>query len=357
MALAQAAGYLAESGLAIGAYLEVFREHRADLLRRGDPPDDYTLTVFATLDLAMRRIAAPEAEDLLGLIACLAPDAIPRTLLEQAFDLDGAREGSPPRQLRLADALAALGRYSLIKARPQLIEAHRLVQAVAWDRMTSEMQARHAERAVTLLEAEFPQQSEDVRTWDACKALQPHADHAAWLAERCRMAPAMVGALLDRVGIFDMVRARFRDAEARYRRAMTIKEASYGPDHPDVALTLTNLGIVARLQGELAEARRCLERALRIEEASYGPDHPEVAITLGNLGIVLVKDGEPARAKPLVERALGIFRKSLGDEHPHTLWACEYLREIEERSRGQSEEGVSQGKAPNSDSGSGPEPA
>ncbi|MBV8234919.1 MAG: hypothetical protein JO075_04380, partial [Acidimicrobiia bacterium] len=152
LALAQAAGYLAASGLALGDYLGLFREHRADLLRRGAPPDDYRLTVFATLDLAMRRIAAPEAEDLLGLIACLAPDAIPRTLLEQAFDPDGAREGSPPRQLRLADALAALGRYSLIKAGPQVIEAHRLVQAVAWDRMASEVQARHAERAVTLLE-------------------------------------------------------------------------------------------------------------------------------------------------------------------------------------------------------------
>ena len=63
------------------------------------------------------------------------------------------------------------------------------------------------------------------------------------------------------------------------------------------------------------------------------------------------------RAKPLVERALGIFRKFLGDEHPHTLWARESLQEIEERGRGQSEDEVSQGRAPNSDSGSGPEPA
>ena len=77
LALAQAAGYLAESGLAAGDYLEHYREHRAGLLRRGDPPDDYKLTVFATLDLAMRRIDSPDAEDLLGLIACLAPDEIP----------------------------------------------------------------------------------------------------------------------------------------------------------------------------------------------------------------------------------------------------------------------------------------
>jgi hypothetical protein len=33
-------------------------------------------TVFVTLDLAMRKVREPVAEDLLGLIACLAPDAI-----------------------------------------------------------------------------------------------------------------------------------------------------------------------------------------------------------------------------------------------------------------------------------------
>ncbi len=298
------------------------------MLRRGNSPEASTLTVFATLDLAMRRIDAPEAEDLLGLIACLAPDAIPRTLLEQAFDPDGAREGSPPRQLRLADALAALGRYSLIKAGPQLIEAHRLVQAVAWDRLAPEVQARHAARAVTLLEAAFPRQSHDVRTWDACKALQPHADHAARLAERCRTAPATVGALLDRVGIFDRVRARFRDAEARYRRALTIKEASYGPDHPEVASSLDNLGNVARDQGDLAEARLCLKRSLQIFESSYGPEHPQVAHTLTNLGLVARDQGELAEARRCQERALRIFETSYGPDHPQVARTLTYLGNV-----------------------------
>ena len=39
----------------------------------------------------------------------------------------------------------------------------------------------------------------------------------------------------------------------------------------------------------MSKTRRVLsdeERALAIFEAAYGPDHPEVAITLGNLGIV-----------------------------------------------------------------------
>jgi tetratricopeptide (TPR) repeat protein len=233
---------------------------------------------------------------LLGLIACLAPDAIPRSLLEAAV--------ADP--LRLDDGLAALGRHSLIAVDSQGVEVHRLVQAVAWDRMSREAQARHAERAVTLLEAAFPRESHDVRTWGVCKVLQPHADHASRLSESWGIAPGTVGDLLDRVGAFDGSRARFKDAGARFRRAIRIKEAAFGlestrlanlwatwatsssfrgtwrgrrvpgagaaesleaalrPDHPEVARTWATLGIVARAQGDLAEARRCQERALRI---------------------------------------------------------------------------------------------
>ena len=69
-------------------------------------------------------------------------------------------------------------------------------------------------------------------------------------------------------------------------RALANEEAAYGPDHPQVAITLTNLGIVQQRLGELPAARATLERALAITEAAYGPDHPQVAITLTNLGIV-----------------------------------------------------------------------
>eukprot|EP00971_Amphidinium_carterae_P350770 6491731-Amphidinium_carterae.2 len=67
-------------------------------------------------------------------------------------------------------------------------------------------------------------------------------------------------------------------------RALRIQEAHYGPDHPEVAKTLTNLGDADGALGDASKQRDDLERALRIQEAHYGPDHPEVAITLANLG-------------------------------------------------------------------------
>jgi Tfp pilus assembly protein PilF len=69
-------------------------------------------------------------------------------------------------------------------------------------------------------------------------------------------------------------------------RALTLKEAAYGPDHPEVARTLTNLGVVQGELGEPTVALATLERALAIQKAAYGPDHPEVKATLTNLDAV-----------------------------------------------------------------------
>ena len=87
--------------------------------------------------------------------------------------------------------------------------------------------------------------------------------------------------LLDRAAAYlQQVHARFAEAKPLMERALRIDEASYGPDHPTVAIRLGNLAMILRDLGDPAGAKPLLERALRIDEASYGPDHPDVAIRL-----------------------------------------------------------------------------
>ena len=362
LALAQAAGYLKQSGMSLGSYLALFDERRAELLQAGQPPDFYKLTTFATLDLAMKRIAAPEADDLLGLIGCLAPDRIPRALLERFV--------SDP--IRLANALAALGHYSLVHVdlEGQVVEIHRLVQAVAWDRMSPDQQARQAERAVSLLDSVFRWDRNDVRTWADCKALHAHADQAARWAEQCKVGLGQVGALLDQVGNFHRSQGQASGAMSLFRRAITAYEsvhghddprvagslahlgnalsdladyaearrcherarrifkAAYGPNTPQVAGTLVNLGEVARQQGDYAEARRCQERALRVFEAAYGPNSPVVATTLTNLGRVALEAGDRAEARRCQERALRVFEAAYGPNSPDVATALTNLGNV-----------------------------
>ncbi|MEM8922361.1 MAG: tetratricopeptide repeat protein, partial [Actinomycetota bacterium] len=74
------------------------------------------------------------------------------------------------------------------------------------------------------------------------------------------------------------------DSLATLKRALTIEEAAYPPDHPNIAATLTNIGNTQQLLGDYKDSLATLQRALTIKEATYPPDHPEIAITLTNIG-------------------------------------------------------------------------
>ena len=69
-----------------------------------------------------------------------------------------------------------------------------------------------------------------------------------------------------------------------FEQAIAIGEAALGPDHPEVAIQISNLGEVLRAEGDLKGAKALYERALAIDEAALGPDHPKVAISANNLG-------------------------------------------------------------------------
>ncbi len=75
---------------------------------------------------------------------------------------------------------------------------------------------------------------------------------------------------------------RFYEAEPLMRRALKIREASFGPDHTQVAVSLSNLAVLLKDSSRYAEAEPLFRRALAIDEASFGPRHPDVAKDLNN---------------------------------------------------------------------------
>jgi hypothetical protein len=97
---------------------------------------------------------------------------------------------------------------------------------------------------------------------------------------------------------------------------------------------LTNLGNVLGLLGELPAAREQLERALRLKEAGFGPDHIEVAITLTPLSVVLWELGESLAARERLERAVRVYSRALGTQHPDTQRAQGLLDSFRDRQAG-----------------------
>jgi len=121
------------------------------------------------------------------------------------------------------------------------------------------------------------------------------------------------------------LQGRSDEAEALYKRALAIQEATLGADHPYVALTLGNIAIVYRNQGRYQDAERLHKRALAIREKTYSASHPDVAVSLMNVGAVYMSQSKYAEAEKQFNRALAIRERALGKNHPDLVGVIQNL--------------------------------
>jgi tetratricopeptide (TPR) repeat protein len=84
-----------------------------------------------------------------------------------------------------------------------------------------------------------------------------------------------------------------------YKQALAASEQQFGPDHPKVARSASDLGLFLRNQGDLAGAAPYLRRALEIDEKALGEASPLTGEDIENLASAL----PPAEAAPLYRRA------------------------------------------------------
>ncbi len=78
-------------------------------------------------------------------------------------------------------------------------------------------------------------------------------------------------------------------------------------------------------RGQYSEAVRVAEDALKVAEKTFGPDHPDLAMSLNKLALLYLVQGKYAESEPLQKRALAIFEKALGLDHPDVATVCENL--------------------------------
>jgi CHAT domain-containing protein/tetratricopeptide (TPR) repeat protein len=120
----------------------------------------------------------------------------------------------------------------------------------------------------------------------------------------------------------------FRAARALLERALSLKEAALGREHPSVAITLTTLGDVLVKLDNPGIAIATYERALAIREKALGPIHPSVADTLDSLGALRATSGNYAAAKSIYGRVLAILEQTRGPDHPRAGLARQHLAEM-----------------------------
>ena len=156
-------------------------------------------------------------------------------------------------------------------------------RSTAWSRKLpgagprSPIARRRFETALDTVNAAAVGNPEDVRSWPIWTPLAPHVAAATGHADATGLT-GPTSRLMNDLALYLSIRCQFLEAEPLYRRALAIDEASYGPDHPTVAIRLNNLAQLLQATNRLGEAEPLMRRALAIDEASYGPDHPTVAI-------------------------------------------------------------------------------
>jgi tetratricopeptide (TPR) repeat protein len=126
----------------------------------------------------------------------------------------------------------------------------------------------------------------------------------------------LTASLNEKLSLVEYARGHHEEALAIGRDALASKEALYGLDHPEVAVTLNNIAVVQIAGGALPDALVTLERALAITEEALGPDHPDYAASLTNLAQIRFLSGDHEGSREAMERVVSILGSTLRPDHP-----------------------------------------
>ena len=114
--------------------------------------------------------------------------------------------------------------------------------------------------------------------------------------------------------LFDQ--GRLDETEARFRSALAIRRKVLGPADHETATSMSDLGLLLRQKGDRAGAEALFRETLAVTRKSSGPKHPDVATALANLALTVNERGDHAAAEAMFREALAIGRAALGREHP-----------------------------------------
>lgn len=94
------------------------------------------------------------------------------------------------------------------------------------------------------------------------------------------------------------------------QRALTLREAKSGLDHPSLVPLLASLGHIYRDLRQFARAQPLFKRALAINTRAYGPQDPRLAHLIGGLAQLHLEQGNFEQAETLYLQALGFHEKA-----------------------------------------------
>ncbi|MFK0188363.1 tetratricopeptide repeat protein [Streptomyces rubiginosohelvolus] len=318
LALEQAGAYAHRTGID----LDIYRAHLAFVLNENRDAPTPEQTIARIWDHTLNTITDrdPLAVTLLQAMAWLAPDNIPRTLLECLA----------PHTIALSNALGELHAYNMIgfTTDRQSVTVHRLVQTVLRTRTSARPHndgtnptapgRADAERAVrnALPSAYQGLHPDDTAAWEG---LLPH------ILALAETTPTDDAPSADTANTYyqgaQYLYHQGRDAHTIALRTAALAQCEQvlGDTHPNTLTSRNNLAGAYQDAGDLEQAIPLYEATLAQCEQVLGDTHPNTLTSRNNLAGAYQVAGDLERAIPLLEATLAQREQVLGDTHPNTL--------------------------------------
>jgi tetratricopeptide (TPR) repeat protein len=329
LAIAQAAGFMAETGMAPAEYLDLLQTRAGQLLDQGSR-GSYPRSLAAATHLIADRLAQEDlaAAELASLCAFLAPEPIPDQLFTSAAsglpDKLAARAADP---LAWRQTLAHLARQWLTRIDHRGLVMHRLTQAILRDRFTRGQAADLRQCTQAILAASNPRDPAKRATWPANPAtwprwarLMPHvlaADLAADSPALRQLACDACWYLLAR-GDTRTAHDMASDLRQHWRNRLD-------DDHEHVRAIALHLAWALQEMGRFLEARDMAQDTLDRNRRILGEDHDDTLASATSLAIDLRALDEVQAARDLAQDTLDRYRRVRGENDPDTLRSATFL--------------------------------
>jgi hypothetical protein len=359
LALAQAAGYIAETGLPADKYLELLSSQAGPLMDAGQPAS-YPTSLAAVIQLSFSQLRDEDqaAADMAAACAFLGPEPIPLSLFTASPGLLPPALGqaaADPAQWR--PVLARLGRQALARVEGNAIQVHRLTQAIIRSLLPEQDADAARAAAEAVITAGHPGDPHGADSWPGWARLLPHLtalDPARTSNPALRTMACAAARYLafsgDAPGSHDLARPLFegwrgRDGaddrhtlEAAFTLSVALRELGQfraahelstdtvarrrrvlGEDHPDTLISVNNLANDLFMLDDFQAARKLREDNLARRRRVLGEDHPDTLRTAANLANDLAMLGELQPAIKIGRDVLARRGRVLGQDHPETL--------------------------------------
>jgi hypothetical protein len=308
LAVAQAAGFMAEAGMPARQYAALVSERAAEILDQGRPAS-YRMSLAAVTELVMVRLRGedPAAAGLAEVCAFLGPEPVPTGwFVTAAQDLPaplGERARDP---LAWRQVLAAVGRSALARVEGDQMVMHRLTQVIIRGHLPGRLD-RARGLAGAVVAANHPGDRDIPGNWPSWARMLPHllaVEPAATSNAGLRRLAIDATYYLSRRG----------DPQASHDLARRLRDqwrSSLGPDNEDALAASGAFGNVLRDLGCYAEARDSDTDTLARYRKVLGEDHPNTLWTANNLASDLRGLGEDEAARVIDEDVLARSRRKL----------------------------------------------